>query len=81
MKNRQSSNANSPPVANGSRQMISAEEFSTMLGVSKRTLWRLLSGKHIPEPLRIGGSVRWLREKVEQWIDSGCPGGDGRFHS
>ena len=46
-----------------------------MLGISKRTLWRLLSSKQIPEPIRIGGNVRWLLQNVEQWIERGCPGG------
>jgi excisionase family DNA binding protein len=53
-------------------QMINADKLAKMLGVSRRTLWRLLSaGKLIP-PVRIGGSTRWRTDDVRRWIDDGC---------
>jgi excisionase family DNA binding protein len=53
------------------------------LSVSKRTIWRLLSGKRLPEPLRIGGSVRWRREQIDRWIEQGCPSAasSGPYHN
>jgi prophage regulatory protein len=62
-----------PPLADGTTPLIPAEELATMLGVSKRTIWRLLSGKQLPEPVRIGGSVRWRRDQIDRWIEQGCP--------
>jgi prophage regulatory protein len=53
--------------------LVSAEELATMLRVSERTVWRLLSAHKIPRPLHIGGSVRWRLAEVSKWIESGCP--------
>jgi prophage regulatory protein len=53
--------------------LVSANELATMLDVSERTIWRLLSAQKIPRPLHIGGSVRWRVQEVNEWIESGCP--------
>ena len=62
-----------PATPNGITPLISAHELSTILGISKRTVWRLLSGKQLPAPVRIGGSVRWRRDQICNWINEGCP--------
>lgn len=53
--------------------LISADQFASMIQLSTRTLWRLLSAGKLPEPVRIGGSVRWRIDDVKLWIASGCP--------
>lgn len=53
--------------------LITAEEFGNLLQISERTIWRLNSAGEIPKPVRIGGTVRWRREEVMQWIEAGCP--------
>ncbi|GIW86426.1 MAG: hypothetical protein KatS3mg108_0750 [Isosphaeraceae bacterium] len=53
--------------------LISADEVATMLGVSERTLWRLLSAGKLPEPVRIGRNTRWRAAEVRDWIERGCP--------
>ncbi len=53
--------------------LIPAEEVAAMLGVSERTLWRLLSAGKLPEPVRIGRSTRWRAAEVREWIERGCP--------
>lgn len=53
--------------------LIPADQLASLMQISTRTLWRLLSAHRLPEPLRIGGSVRWRLEEVKQWIESGCP--------
>jgi predicted DNA-binding transcriptional regulator AlpA len=52
--------------------LIDAEEFAGKLGISVRTLWRLLSGRKIPDPVRIGRNTRWRLQEIERWIDDGC---------
>ena len=52
--------------------LIDAEEFADKLGISVRTLWRLLSGRKIPDPVRIGRNTRWRLQEIERWIDDGC---------
>ena len=53
--------------------LITAEEVAGMLDISTRTLWRLVSGKRIVAPLKIGGSTRWRRAEIETWVAAGCP--------
>ena len=53
--------------------LITADDLAKMLKLSERTLWRLLSGGKIPEPVRIGGSTRWRLAEVQEWIAQGCP--------
>ena len=57
--------------------LISAEQVASILNVSTRTLWRLLSAGKLPEPVRLGGSTRWRLDQVRQWIDAGCPAQSG----
>ncbi len=53
--------------------LLSAQDLAGMMRVSTRTVWRLLSGGKLPQPIRIGGSVRWRRPDVEDWVRAGCP--------
>jgi len=67
-----------PLASNGAVQstepkLITVRELSGLLGMSKRTIWRLLSAGQVPQPVRIGRSTRWRLDEVRRWIDSGCP--------
>ena len=53
-------------------RLISADTFATMLGISKRTLQRLQSKGALPPPVRLGGSVRWRLDIIDEWIENGC---------
>jgi len=53
-------------------QLISAEELANLLAISERSVWRRLSGGDIPEPVRIGKSVRWRLTEIIAWIEGGC---------
>jgi len=52
---------------------ISAQRLAKMLSISKRTVHRLDSSGRLPKPFRLGGSVRWNRREIENWIKAGCP--------
>lgn len=52
---------------------VTAGELAQLMRISTRTLWRLLSAHKIPEPIRLGGAVRWRIEVIQDWIDQGCP--------
>lgn len=56
-----------PPI------LIRADEVARLMGVSERTLWRLLSAGKVPKPLRIGRNTRWRLAEVRDWIAGGCP--------
>jgi prophage regulatory protein len=53
--------------------MLTAAQLARMLQVSTRTLWRMCSGGRLPNPLRIGGTVRWSLAEIKNWIAGGCP--------
>jgi excisionase family DNA binding protein len=58
--------------------LITAKKLAQLLGVSTRTLWRLRSAGQLPEPMRLGGAVRWRVDEVQEWIAGGCQGTSGR---
>lgn len=53
--------------------LLTAEDVGHLLQVSERSVWRWLSAGKIPEPVKIGGSTRWRRGDVQEWIERGCP--------
>jgi predicted DNA-binding transcriptional regulator AlpA len=52
--------------------LITAAELAEMLNVSLRTLWRWRSGRKVPEPVQLGGVVRWRLDEIRKWIADGC---------
>jgi len=52
---------------------ISAKTLASMLSVSVRQVWRLNSAGKLPQPVRLGGSVRWNHEEIIDWFRVGCP--------
>jgi predicted DNA-binding transcriptional regulator AlpA len=55
------------------REMLNAEEAAEVAGVAKRSWWRYVSSGKAPAPVRLGGSVRWRRSELAEWIAAGCP--------
>ena len=53
--------------------LIDANEVAKLLSVSPRMVWRLRDSGKMPMPVKIGSLVRWPREKIEAWIEAGCP--------
>lgn len=55
------------------RVMITARQLAVILQVSTRQVWRMLSARRVPQPIRVGNVVRWRMAEIEQWIADGCP--------
>jgi excisionase family DNA binding protein len=53
--------------------LLSARTLAERLGVSVRTLWRLRTSGKLPQPVRLGGAIRWRAGEIEAWIEAGCP--------
>lgn len=53
--------------------LLSANQVATMMQISVRTVWRLLSAGELIEPVRMRGNTRWRRRELEEWIEAGCP--------
>jgi prophage regulatory protein len=60
--------------------LITAKELAALLQVSTRTVWRLRKAGEIPEPLRIGGMVRWRLDAVHAWLSEKRPSGGNPGH-
>lgn len=55
------------------KSLLSAKEFAKMISLSFRQVHRLNSCGKIPAPVKVGGSLRWKLEDIEQWIAMRCP--------
>ncbi len=63
-------------------RMIDVTEVATILSVSTRTVWRLVSSGELPQPIRFGRNVRWRAGDIESWIDAqiNSTGSNGDSH-
>jgi prophage regulatory protein len=53
--------------------LVGARELAAMTGKSVRSIWRDLAAGRLPNPVRLGGAVRWRRDEILAWISAGCP--------
>jgi len=61
--------------------LLNVREVSEMLGISERTIYRLSDAADMPQPVKLGASVRWRKQELENWVDDGCPKGKSRKRS
>lgn len=54
-------------------ETLSTTDLAKVLGVSDRHVFTLEKNGDIPEPVRLGGSKRWTRLAIDQWLAAGCP--------
>lgn len=54
-------------------KLLTAKALGEMLSLSKRQIFRLNSCGKLPQPLRIGGSVRWAESTIAKWLTAGAP--------
>jgi excisionase family DNA binding protein len=57
----------------GQPLLITVNELANQLGISVRTVWRLISSGEMVKPVRFGKNVRWRFDEIRQWIAAGCP--------
>ena len=57
------------PVSGQVRPMITERELAQLLRCDPRTVRRLEVSGELPPALRIGGSKRWQRQVIEDWLD------------
>lgn len=55
------------------KTLITIKEFAELLSVSSEWITEAIENGHVPKPLKIGDIERWNLNKVQRWIDSGCP--------
>lgn len=49
---------------------VSLDAAAELLGVSKRTLQRLIAAGEFPKPIKVGAASRLLLDDVRQYIDA-----------
>jgi len=54
-------------------RLLTAKMLGERLSLSKRQVHRLNACGKLPEPLRIGGSVRWAESTIAKWLAVGAP--------
>lgn len=55
-------------------ELLTREQLVALLGISDRTLARLLHERAVPLPAKLGGRIeRWRRDAIDRWLDSGAP--------
>ena len=52
--------------------LIDVKQLAAMVDLSQRTVWRLANAGWMPAPLKLGGSQRWRKAEVSEWIAQGC---------
>ncbi|WP_027853102.1 helix-turn-helix transcriptional regulator [Marinobacterium litorale] len=50
-------------------RLLRRPEVQRMTGLSRSTIYRLISEDQFPPPINLGGnSVAWIEHELEQWI-------------
>ncbi|MCA9319405.1 MAG: helix-turn-helix domain-containing protein [Planctomycetes bacterium] len=62
-----------PAALSADPVLLTSEDLTRLLQVSKTTLYSLRQRAGFPAPVKIGRSIRWPRHSVEDWIREGCP--------
>ena len=53
--------------------MLDVQLVAKLLDCSDRHVYRLSDSDRMPRPLKLGALVRWRKDDIRQWIESGCP--------
>jgi predicted DNA-binding transcriptional regulator AlpA len=53
--------------------LIDTRALARQLDVAPRTVQRLRAAGKLPEPVELGGSVKWRMDEVRRWVAAGCP--------
>ena len=53
--------------------LLTVHDLSGKLNCSTRHIYRLVDTGRIPQPVKLGALLRWVRSDVDQWVTNGCP--------
>ena len=59
-------------------ELLTTGEAAKLCGMGQRTLWRHSHSGAAPAPVKIGGTCRYRRSELAEWIQAGCPRVDQR---
>lgn len=53
--------------------LLNIQDVAAVLNCSVRSIYRLVDTRRIPQPVKLGALLRWVKADFEQWIAAGCP--------
>lgn len=53
--------------------LLTAVQLAKLLGISRRTVFRLTSSAKLPRPIYISRLCRWSHAEIQDWIKADCP--------
>lgn len=53
-------------------ELLTVRNLAALLKVSTRQVWKMTSAGRLPEPVRLGRSVRWRAGDIDEWVRLGC---------
>ncbi len=56
-------------------QLLRATDVAALLGIGERSLARLIRAGRFPKPTKVGKSLRFSRQAVQEWLASHINGG------
>ena len=66
--------ATAMPIKSSDGSILNIKDVAEYLKVNERTVYRLAGAKKIPA-FKVGGTWRFLRSDIDQWIKSQTTGG------
>lgn len=57
----------------GDAQMLDKSDLAKLFKISDRHVDNLRRDGYLPQPVKLGASVRWPRRVIDDWIAAGCP--------
>jgi predicted DNA-binding transcriptional regulator AlpA len=52
---------------------LTIRDVANLIKCSDRHVTTLRKNGKIPQPVKLGASVRWPSRVIQDWIDAGCP--------
>ena len=67
-----SSGATQPTQTLQSQILLNVQQVAELLNCSVRHVYRMSDAGRMPQPVRVGGLVRWNRAALYIWVADGC---------
>ncbi len=53
-------------------KLLNVQDVSLALGLSDRTIRRMVRTGQVPPPLKLGQGIRWQSSVLDSWMRGGC---------
>jgi len=50
-------------------EMLTAADVARILAIGERSVWRKSQDGRLPPPIKIGGSTRWTKSSIRDWMN------------